>query len=536
MPHPLLMRKKTPPLSPQTQAVFRAAQAFSYQAGHSYVGSEHLLFALAQGETALAQLLVSIGLNPQGIASRVRIQVGQGTPCRFRSPCLSPRLVHILHHALQEENAPLTCRQLLYSLCQENEGLAVELLESTGLTRRQIQDLLTASLHEPEQSNPHSRGRHERESPLGTESRLLDQYSTNMIQHATLGRYDPLIGREQELQRCLQILLRRSKNNPVLVGEAGVGKTAIVEGLALRMAAGQVPPALQQKTLLSLDLPSMIAGTKYRGEFEERVKSILKDVQAQGNIILFLDELHTIMGAGSAEGAIDAANILKPALARGEIQVIGASTLEEYRRYIEKDSALERRFQPVRVEEPAPQVAQTMLARLVPCYAQHHGVRILPEAVEQAVTLSSRYLPDRRLPDKAIDLLDEAASSLRLGNLVLPPQLQTLEEKILETFQAKESAIRKQDFEHAAQLRNAEQDFRRELDIAKNVSNANRPPSPPSMSPRYSPSGRASPLPSSKQKNVRACSIWKTPCTNRSSDRRPPCMPWRKPCAVAEAP
>lgn len=301
------------------------------------------------------------------------------------------------------------------------------------------------------------------ENKSRTDTRVTDRYSRDLTRLAQQGKLDPLIGREQEVERIIQILSRRTKNNPALIGEPGVGKTAVAEGLALRMASGAVPDTLRDKRLLALDLTAMVAGTKYRGEFEDRVNLVLGEVRKAGNVILFLDELHNIVGAGSAEGAIDAANILKPSLSRGELQVVGATTLEEYRKYIEKDAALERRFQPVRINEPTPEQAVAILRGLRPHYERFHGVTISDEAVTAAVELSRRYLPDRFLPDKAVDLIDEGAARLRTEKPI-PPGLRSLSEKAEQAARAKERAAAEGYYEQAAILRDAEEDFRRELD------------------------------------------------------------------------
>ena len=311
--------------------------------------------------------------------------------------------------------------------------------------------------------DPQAACREERPRAQGGDTRLTDRFSRDLTRLAALGNLDPLVGREREVGRVIQILARRTKNNPALIGEPGVGKTAVAEGLALRMASGSVPEPLRGKRLLSLDLVSMVAGTKYRGEFEERVNQVLAEVRRAGNVILFLDELHNIVGAGSAEGAIDAANILKPALSRGEIQVVGATTLTEYRKYIEKDAALERRFQPVKVAEPTPEQAKAILRGLRRRYEEHHGLAISDGAIDAAVELSRRYLPDRYLPDKAIDLIDEGAARLRMEEEV-PVSLRALSDRAERAAREKAQAIAMQDFERAAMLRDAEADFRRELD------------------------------------------------------------------------
>lgn len=453
--------------SPGAARALHFAQRAARQWGHSYVGCEHLLVGLLQSGDSATSCLRSAGLSSSVVQDAVLEQVGSGTPELFPTPGMTPRLRGVIRQGAAEmiryRHVQLDTAHLLLGLLREPDGLAATLIHARTPSVSHLSDAVIAALNGDNSAGQPGRGRTDREV-YAPESKLLDLFARDMVQAALRGRYDPVIGRDREIIRTMQILIRRSKNNPVLLGDPGVGKTAVAEGLALRMAAGQVPEALRGKRLLSLDLSAMVAGTKYRGEFEDRVNNLLRDIRRAGNIILFLDEMHTIVGAGSAEGAIDAANILKPALARGDIQMIGATTLEEYRKHIEKDAALERRFQPVTIEEPTCETSLCILQRLRPRYEAHHHVTITPEALEAAVALSHRYLPGRRLPDKAIDLIDEAASSLRLEPLTLPPELKILEDKVMQTFQDKEGSIRRQDFERAAMLRNAEMDFRRELE------------------------------------------------------------------------
>ena len=456
----------------RAQAALRLAQEGSAELGHGYVGSEHLLLGLArEGQGIASRVLRGAGLEGETIRSAIARLVGVGAPGSRPSQGLTPRCKKIIELSLGEAarlgHHYVGTEHLLLGLLREGDGVAQRVLVSSGAdVRRLYADVVAALGGEPSPPFRSGRARAEREY-AAPESKLLDQFSRDLTRLAADGLLDPVIGREKEITRVIQILARRSKNNPVLLGEPGVGKTAVAEGLAGRIAAGDVPDDLRRKRLLAVDLSALVAGTKYRGEFEERVKNILAEVRRVGNIILFIDELHTIVGAGSAEGAIDAANIIKPALGRGELQVLGATTLDEYRKYIEKDAALERRFQPVLVQEPDPETALAILRGVRDRYEAHHRLTIREDALEAAVSLSARYLGDRRLPDKAIDLIDEAASRVRLERLSTPPGLRDLEEKVGRARMEKEAAIRGQDFEQAAMLRDAESDFRRELDREK---------------------------------------------------------------------
>ena len=424
----------------------RLAQENAARLGHSYVGSEHLLLGLASQEySAAARSLQSSGVDSRSLRSAISQLVGTGVPARSLHQGLTPKCCLAIQQAAAAsrrlgQNA-VSAEHLLLGLLQDRECAACRLMAEQGADLDQLSQGLAAFLGGEELP---TRSVRPREPERSTDTRLLDQCARDLTRMAADGQLDPVIGREEELTRVIQILSRRTKNNPALIGEPGVGKTAIVEGLALAIADGTAPSHLLGRRVCALDLCAMVAGTKYRGEFEEKLKHVLEEVRRAGNIILFIDELHTIVGAGSAEGAIDAANILKPALSRGELQVLGATTLDEYQRYIEKDAALERRFQPVTVREPTRDQALAILQGLRGRYEGHHHLSISDEALEAAVDLSCRYLPQRFLPDKAIDLVDEAASRARLRE-----------------------AIRAQDFEQAAMLRDAEEDFREELNHSR---------------------------------------------------------------------
>ena len=444
----------------------RSAQENAARLGHSYVGSEHLLLGLASLEySPAAQALRRAGADRKTLRAGVVRRVGVGVPARCPRQGLTPHCCQAIRGAAEESRRlgqrAVSAEHLLLGLLGETDSGAFRVLDGCGVDIPALYRRVTASLG-GEEAAPRFRPREPETRPGDT--RQLDQCSRDLTAMAAQGQLDPVIGREAELERVIQILSRRSKNNPVLLGEPGVGKTAVAEGLALAIADGTVPAHLLGRRVCALDLAAMVAGTKYRGEFEEKLRHVLAEVRRAGNVILFIDELHTIVGAGSAEGAIDAANILKPALARGELRVIGATTLDEYRRHIEKDAALERRFQPVTVAEPDRDGALAILRGLRSRYESHHHLTISDGALAAAVDLSIRYLPGRFLPDKAIDLLDEGCARARLSGRTLTPELKALEERAAQAGRQMALAIREQNFEKAAMLRDAEGDFRRQLE------------------------------------------------------------------------
>ena len=404
----------------------------------NYVGTEHILVGLLRERTGVAaRVLSDNGADGQKIIEMIRdLVVPVGTTMLREKDGYSPKAAEILEESHRQaarfDSAETGTEHILLALLKDGDNVAVRLLNSLGLSVQKLYvDLLVAmgedgTLYKEDLANRKQKGRGSKKEQVS----VLSQYSRNLTELAKNGKLDPVIGREKEIQRVIQILSRRTKNNPCLIGEPGVGKTAIAEGLALRIVAGEVPDTVKGKQVMTLDLSGMVAGSKYRGEFEERIKKVIKEVIQEGNVLLFLDELHTLIGAGGAEGAIDASNILKPSLARGEIQLIGATTIAEYRKYIEKDAALERRFQPVTVEEPTQEEAIGILMGIKEKYEEHHGVRISDEAVVAAVKLSERYINDRNLPDKAIDLIDEAAAALSLRGMELPQNLKDMEEEI----------------------------------------------------------------------------------------------------------
>ncbi len=432
--------------------------------GHTYVGSEHLLAGLLNSDGGVACLALNArGITSNDVENVLRSTVGIGTPTVLVPDDFTPRLKYIIDLAIAAARSMghsyTGTEHLLMSLLKEGSNCAVSILGKLGVSASDVlSDVVKAVSGNAEGRQPKEK---QGEKTGKSATPTLDQFGRELTSLAVQNKIDPVIGREKEIERVIQILSRRTKNNPCLIGEPGVGKTAIAEGLALKIAAGEVPETLSGKRIVSLDLTGMVAGTKYRGDFEERIKTALEEVTKCGDVILFIDELHTLIGAGSAEGAVDAANILKPSLARGELQVIGATTLEEYRKHIEKDAALERRFQPVTVGEPSEEEAVEILKGLRDKYEAHHKVRITDEAILAAVKMSTRYIGDRFLPDKAIDLVDEAASRVRLRAFTAPPDLKALEEKIKSLSDELSFAVNSQDFERAATLR----DEKRSLEI-----------------------------------------------------------------------
>ncbi|MDI3388899.1 ATP-dependent Clp protease ATP-binding subunit [Streptomyces sp. B-S-A8] len=435
------------------------AQEEARMLNHNYIGTEHILLGLIhEGEGVAAKALESLGISLEAVRQQVEEIIGQGQQAPSGHIPFTPRAKKVLElslrEALQLGHNYIGTEHILLGLIREGEGVAAQVLVKLGAdlnrVRQQVIQLLsgyqgkeTAAAGGPAEGTPST-------------SLVLDQFGRNLTQAARESKLDPVIGREKEIERVMQVLSRRTKNNPVLIGEPGVGKTAVVEGLAQAIVKGEVPETLKDKHLYTLDLGALVAGSRYRGDFEERLKKVLKEIRTRGDIILFIDELHTLVGAGAAEGAIDAASILKPMLARGELQTIGATTLDEYRKYLEKDAALERRFQPIQVAEPSLPHTIEILKGLRDRYEAHHRVSITDEALVQAATLADRYISDRFLPDKAIDLIDEAGSRMRIRRMTAPPDLREFDEKIAGVRRDKESAIDSQDFEKAASLRDKE--------------------------------------------------------------------------------
>ena len=447
------------------------AQEIAMELGHNYIGTEHLLYGLVEEGTGVAsKVLQNQGLTSEKVKQSIEEIVGVGDEIENANQIsFTPRSKRVIENAFLEARRLGTeyigTEHLLIGIMKEGDCVATRIMLEEDVNPQGLYNELVKVLNEEGEESNESNSSSSKGSYNSTPT--LNQYGTDLTKQAKEGKLDPVIGRKEEIQRVIQILSRRTKNNPCLIGEPGVGKTAVAEGLAEKIVAGDVPEILKNKRVVSLDMASMIAGAKYRGDFEERIKKALKEVKKAGDVIIFIDEIHTIVGAGSAEGAVDAANILKPLLARGEIQLIGATTLKEYRKYIEKDAALERRFSPVTVNEPTEEEATQILFGLRDKYEAHHNVKITDEAIKAAVELSSRYINDRYLPDKAIDLIDEAASKVRMSSYTEPDSFKELKDKIEKLDKEKEEAIRVQDFEKAAKIRDKENAKKKELEDAK---------------------------------------------------------------------
>ncbi|GAA0418346.1 MAG: ATP-dependent protease ATP-binding subunit ClpC [Bacillota bacterium] len=452
----------------RAQKVLALSQEEAVRLGHNNIGTEHILLGLVrEGEGIAAKALQSLGLEISKIQEEVEKLIGVGKQ-PMQSIHYTPRAKKVVELSQDEArklgHSYVGTEHILLGLIREGEGVAARVLNNLGVSlnkaRQQVLQLLGSN---ESQANRQGRGQ---QSNANTPT--LDSLARDLTVSAKEGNIDPVIGRSKEIERVIQVLSRRTKNNPVLIGEPGVGKTAVAEGLAQQIINNEVPETLRDKRVMTLDMGTVVAGTKYRGEFEDRLKKVMEEIRQAGNIILFIDELHTLIGAGGAEGAIDASNILKPSLARGELQCIGATTLDEYRKYIEKDAALERRFQPIQVDEPTLEETVQILNGLRDRYEAHHRVTITDEAIEAAASLSDRYITDRFLPDKAIDLIDEAGSKVRLRSYTVPPNLKELEQKLEEVRKEKDAAVQSQEFEKAASLRDSEQRLREELEETKN--------------------------------------------------------------------
>ncbi|MEV2942487.1 ATP-dependent protease ATP-binding subunit ClpC [Paenibacillus larvae] len=450
----------------RAQKVLSLSQEEALRLGHNNIGTEHILLGLIrEGEGIAAKALVALGLSLEKIQDEVESLIGRGQE-QPTNPAYTPRAKKVIELSMDEArklgHTYVGTEHILLGLIREGEGVAARVLNNLGISLNKARQQVLQLLGSSEVTSSSSGAGNHANTPT------LDSLARDLTAIAREGNLDPVIGRSKEIERVIQVLSRRTKNNPVLIGEPGVGKTAIAEGLAQRIINNEIPETLKNKRVMTLDMGSVVAGTKYRGEFEDRLKKIMDEIRQAGNIVLFIDELHTLIGAGGAEGAIDASNILKPALVRGELQCIGATTLDEYRKYIEKDAALERRFQPITVDQPSVEDAIQILHGLRDRYEAHHRVKITDESIEEAVKLSDRYITDRFLPDKAIDLIDEASSKVRLRSYTVPPSLKELEHKLEEIRREKDSAVQSQEFEKAASLRDTEQKLREELESTKN--------------------------------------------------------------------
>ena len=449
----------------QAKTAVKYAEKTARRYKHSYIGTEHLLAGLLHEEEGTAGMVLrDMGISEERLMEMIRklIAPEESNVLTADRAGYTPRATRMLEGAVEEaddlRSEKIGTEHLLLAMLREVDCMGTRLLHTMGVNIRKLQNEVLAAMGE-EVANPRDNGNARSRNEAATGTPTLDQYSRDLTEMARQGVMDPVVGREDEIGRVIQILSRRTKNNPCLIGEPGVGKTAVVEGLAQRITQGLVPEKMKNRRLVVLDLSGMVAGSKYRGEFEERIKKVIAEVMEHPGILLFIDELHTIIGAGGAEGALDASNILKPSLSRGEIQIIGATTIEEYRKHIEKDAALERRFQPVTVEEPTQEQAVEILKGLRPYYEKHHGVTITDEALEAAVKMSIRYIADRHLPDKAIDLMDEASSRVQLTGIAVPPQLKEVEQNLHALAEKKEEAIREGDFSRARELQEGQKEL-----------------------------------------------------------------------------
>ncbi len=454
----------------RAEQAIEIANDLAIELGHNYIGTEHLLYGLVkEGNGVAAKVLASQDITAENILAEIEELVGFNQEDQGISPVgFTPRTKRVLENAFLEARKLGTefigTEHLLIGIMREGDSIAVRVMMELNISPQKLYNEIVKVIQEEDSGvlEPDNT-QNQKEAGSYKQTPTLNQFGADLTKKAREGKLDPVIGRKDEIERVIQILSRRSKNNPCLIGEPGVGKTAVVEGLAQKVAVGDVPENLKGKRIVSVDISSMVAGAKYRGDFEERIKKSLDEVKKVGDVILFIDEIHTIVGAGSAEGAVDAANILKPLLARGEVQVLGATTLNEYRKYIEKDAALERRFSPVNVVEPTVEDTLQILQGLRDKYEAHHNVKISDEAMEAAVKLSVRYINDRFLPDKAIDLIDEAASRVRMKTYTEPDSLKKLEEEIKKIGIEKEESIQSQDFEKAATLRDKEKEKKEKL-------------------------------------------------------------------------
>ncbi len=450
------------------QNAIEIANTIAIELGHNYVGTEHLLYGIVKEGTGVAsKVLENQNVTPENVIEKIEELIGREDEDINATIGFTPRTKRVIENAFVEAKKLgsdyIGTEHLLIGIMKEGDSVAVRIMMDLNVNPQKLYNEIVKVLNEYETEEQEGK-RNGKESGSFNSTSTLNQFGSDLTKRAKEGKLDPVIGRKEEIERIIQILSRRTKNNPCLIGEPGVGKTAVVEGLAEKIVSGDVPEVLKNKRVVTMDVTSMVAGAKYRGDFEERIKKSLNEVKKAGDVILFIDEIHTIVGAGAAEGAIDAANILKPLLARGEIQLIGATTLNEYRKYIEKDAALERRFQPVTVNEPSEENTILILKGIRDKYEAHHNVKITDEAINAAVKLSTRYINDRFLPDKAIDLIDEASSRVRLKTYTQPSNLKELEEKIEKIQKEKEEAIRVQDFEKAAKLRDEEHKKKEELE------------------------------------------------------------------------